>query len=86
MIVDDVAVPAAALRRPAARQGHELRGAEEAIEPVVVEMNIEAVPDQTRRNAVEDAPQDEAAARGHQDARLLMVSGSSVAKSAKVLS
>ena len=55
-----------------------MRGAEEALEPVVIEVNIETVTDQTRRNAVEDAPQDEAAARRHQDARLLIVGGASV--------
>ena len=49
-----------------------------ALEPVVIEMNIETVADQTRRNAVEHAPQDEAAARRHQHARLLIVGGSSI--------
>ena len=78
MIVDDVAVLAAPLRRPTTPQGQELRGAEEAVEPVVVEVNIETVADQTRRNAVEHAPQDEAAARRDQDASLLIVGGSSV--------
>src|SRR6185369_10687790 len=77
MIVDDVAVLAAPLRRPTTPQGQELGGAEEALEPVVVDVNIETVTDQARRNAVEDAPQDEAAARGHQDAGLLIVAGSS---------
>jgi hypothetical protein len=54
---------AAALRRPAAPQGQQLRRAKKAFEPVVIEVNIEAVADQARGNAVEDAPQDEAAAR-----------------------
>jgi hypothetical protein len=40
MIVDDVAVLAAPLRRPTTPQGQELRGAEEAVEPVVVDVNI----------------------------------------------
>jgi hypothetical protein len=62
MIVDDVAMLTAPLRRPTTPQGQELRGAEEALEPVIVEVNIETVTNQTRRNAVEDAPQDEAAA------------------------
>ena len=78
MIIDDVPVLAAPLRRSTTPQGQELRGAEEALEPVVIEVNIETVTDQTRRNAVEDAPQDEAAARRHQDARLLIVGGASV--------
>src|SRR5258707_4471578 len=77
MIVDDVAGFAAPWRRPTTPQGQELGGAEEALEPVVVDVNIETVTDQARRNAVEDAAQDEAAARGHQDAGLLIVAGSS---------
>jgi hypothetical protein len=39
-----------------------MRGAEEALKPVIIEVNIEAVADQTRRNAVEHTPQHEAAA------------------------
>src|SRR6266571_1682238 len=77
MIVDDVTVLTAPLRRPATPQGQQLRGAEEALEPVVVEVNVEAMADQTRRNAVEHASQDKAAARRHQDASLLIVGGSS---------
>src|SRR5260370_41116808 len=77
MMVDEVAVLAAPLGRPTTPQGQELGGAEEALEPVVVDVNIETVTDQARRNAVEDAPQDEAAARGHQDAGLLIVASSS---------
>ena len=53
MIIDDMAVLAASLRRPAAPQAQQVRGAEEAVEPVVVEVNIQTVPDQPRRNAVE---------------------------------
>jgi hypothetical protein len=53
MIVDHVAVLTAALRRMTTPQGQELRGPEEAFEPVIVEANIETVTDQTRRNAVE---------------------------------
>ena len=80
MIVDDVAVLAAPLRRPAAPQSQELRGAEETLETVVVEANIETVADQTRRNAVEHAPQHEAAARRDQDTRFLIVGRSSLRK------
>src|SRR6266705_2759846 len=80
MIVDDVTVLTAPLRRPATPQGQQLRGAEEALEPVVVEVNVEAMADQTRRNAVEHASQDKAAARRHQDASLLIVGGSSAGK------
>ena len=39
MIVDDVAVLAAALRRPTAPQSQQMRGAEEAVESAVVEVN-----------------------------------------------
>ena len=63
MIVDDMAMLAAALRRPAAPQGDELRRAKKAFEPIIVEVNIETVADQARGNAVEHAPQHEAAAR-----------------------
>ena len=80
MIVDDVAVLAAALRRPATPQGQQLRGAEEAFKSVVVEVNIETVADQTRRDAVEHAPQHKAAARGDLDARLLVISRPSLGK------
>src|SRR5215471_3031111 len=48
-------------------------GAEEALKPVIIEMNVEAVADQTRRNAIEYTPQHEAAARGDADARLLVI-------------
>jgi hypothetical protein len=73
-----VAVLAAPLRRPAAPQGQQVCGAEEAFEPVVIEVNIQTVADQPRRNAVEDAPQDEAATRRDQDPSLLIVGRSSI--------
>jgi hypothetical protein len=41
-----MAMLAAALRRPAAPQGQQLRRAKKAFEPVVIEVNIEAVADQ----------------------------------------
>jgi len=47
MVVDDVAVLTASLRRSTTPQGQELRGAEEALKPVVVEVDIETVADQT---------------------------------------
>ena len=40
-----------------------MRGAEEAVESVVVEVNIQTVTDQPRRNAIKDPSQDEAATR-----------------------
>ena len=67
MIVDDVTMLAAPLRRPATPQGQERRRAEEAIEPIVVETNAETMADQARRHGVEHAPEDEAAGRGDSD-------------------
>ena len=77
-VVDHVAMLAAGLGRSTAPQGQEPGRAEEAFEPVVVEVNIQPVADQTRGNGVENAPQDEAAARGNENTRLLVVSRSSV--------
>jgi hypothetical protein len=56
MLVDDVAVLADSLRRPAPPESQQLRGAEEAFKSVIVEANIETVADQPRRHAVEHAP------------------------------
>jgi hypothetical protein len=50
-VVDDMGAPAAALLRPAAPQGEDLRRAQKAVEPVVVEMDIETMADQPRGNA-----------------------------------
>jgi len=78
MVVNDMATLVAALWRSAALQGEELGRTEEAVEPVVIEVNVQAMADQTRRHAVEDAPQDEAAARSDAHARLLVIGGSPV--------
>jgi hypothetical protein len=80
MIVDHMTVLAAGLRRPTTPQGQQPGGAEEAFEAIVIDVNIQPVADQPRRHAVEDAPQDEPAARGDQDARLLIVGRSSIGK------
>lgn len=42
-------------------QSDDVRGAEKALEPVVVDVNVEVVADQSRRYAVEDLPGDETA-------------------------
>ena len=81
-VVDHVTVLAAGLGRSTAPQGQEPRRAEEAIESIIVEVNIQPVADQTRGDAIEDAPQDEAAARGNENTGLLVVGRSSVRQSA----
>lgn len=81
MIVDYVAVLAAPLRRPTAPQSQQVRGAEEAVEPVVIEVNIQTVADQPRRNAIKDPPQDEAATRRDQGPSLLIVDRSPIGES-----
>src|SRR5262245_25965487 len=73
MIVNHMVMLLAALWRPAAPQGQELRRAEKAFKPVVVEPHAKMMTDQTRRNAVEHAPQQEAAARRDLHARLLVI-------------
>lgn len=55
-----------------------MRGAEEAVEPIVIEVNVQTVADQPRRNAIKDPPQDEAATRRDQDASLLIVGRSPI--------
>ena len=77
MVVDDMAMLAAPLRRPAAPQGQQSRGAEEAVEPVIIEVDMEPVADQARGNAIEDAAEDEAATRGDEHASFLVVGRSS---------
>jgi|RhiMethySRZTD1v2_1073278.scaffolds.fasta_scaffold485234_2 hypothetical protein len=78
MVVDHMAMLAAGLGRPTTPQGQQPGGAEEAFEAIVVEVDIQPVTDQPRGNAVEDAPQDEAAARRDQDASLLVIGGSPI--------
>ena len=65
----------------AAPQGQKFGGAEEALEPIVVETNVEPMSNQTRGNAVEHAPQHKAAARRDQDARVLIVGRAALRKS-----
>jgi hypothetical protein len=76
MVVDHMAMLAAPLRRSATPQGQQLRRAEKAFEPVIIEADIEAVADQARGNAIEHAPQNEAATRCNEHARFLVVGGS----------
>ena len=78
MVVDHMAVLAAALWRPAAPQTQQVRGAEETVEPIVIEVNVQTVANQSRRNAIKDPPQDEAATRRDQDPSLLIVGRSPI--------
>src|SRR6267143_1890866 len=72
MIIDDVT--ALALRyRPATPKRHHRCCAEEALDPVIVEVHAQAMADQPRWRGVEDATQDEAAARGDGDNLLLVI-------------
>ena len=73
-IVDDVTALALG-DRPPAPQRHHRRRAEEAVEPVVVEVHAQAMADQPRRRRVEHAAQNEAAARRDRDDLLLVVGG-----------
>src|SRR6516225_3446676 len=55
-VVDDVSVFAAPLRPTAASQGEKPGRAEETVEPVVIEMDVEAMTNEARGNAVEHPP------------------------------
>ena len=59
-IVDDLVV-LAGWRGPPARQRHEMRAADEDVQPIVEEAHPEAVTDQARRHGVEHLAQREAA-------------------------
>jgi len=62
MIIDNVT--ALALRyRPSTQECHHRSRAEEALEPVIVEVHAQAMANKPRWRCVEDAAQDEAAAR-----------------------
>ena len=55
-----------------------MRGAEETVEPIVTEVNVQTVANQPRRNAIKDPPQDEAATRRDRDPSLLIVGRSPI--------
>src|SRR5271170_7915628 len=72
-IINDVT--ALALRYgPSTPQRHHRSCAKEALEPVIVEMHAQAMANEPRRRRVEDAAQDEAAARRDGDDLLLVIS------------
>ena len=58
-VVDDMATAVGSVAA-AARQGHEMRGAEEDLDPVVVDAHLQPMADQARRHGVEDPAQHEA--------------------------
>src|ERR1700675_3167958 len=71
-IIDDV--PTVALRyRPSTTERHHRSCAEEALEPVIVEVHAQAMANEPRWRRVEDAAQDEAAARRDGDNLLLVI-------------
>src|SRR5467141_2794440 len=72
MIIDDVA--ALALRyRPSTPERHHRSCTAKALEPVIVEMHAQAMANEPRWSCVEDAAQDEAAARRDGDNLLLVI-------------
>jgi len=78
--VDDVAVvhhlgAAAVAWRAVTWQGQRQAWADEAVDAVIVDAQIEPVADQARRHGVEHVAQDEAAAGGHPHAGLVVIGG-----------
>src|SRR5262245_19224378 len=78
-IVDDMVTLAAGLT-PSAADRHDGRRAQEAFEPIIIEMHAQSMAEQTRGCGVEHPAQDEAAAGGDRDVRLLVIGGSSLRK------
>ena len=76
-VVDDMGAAAVAVAA-AARQGHQMRAAEEDLEPVVVEAHPQPVADEARGHGVEDPAEHEAAGGGDRDHGLLAVLGAPV--------
>ena len=71
-----MAVPAPpAIGGPATGQRQDAGAADEALEAIVVDPQLEAMADQARGHGVEHLAQDEAAARGHQHGGLVEVGG-----------
>src|SRR5262249_33216661 len=75
-VIDDITAFVAFLGSPAAPQSQNPRRAEEAFEPVVVEMHTEVMTDEPRGDGIEHFVEQEAAARRHPYPLLLVVAGS----------
>ena len=71
-VVDDMVTLAAGLTSSAVDR-HDGRRAQEAFEPVIIEMHAQAMTDQTRGRGVENPAQDEAATGGDRDGGLLII-------------
>ncbi len=71
-VVDHVDAPPVRARAPP-RQGQQVRAPEVGLEPFLVDPQPQAPADQAGRDGVEDAAEGEAAAAGHQHARLGVV-------------
>jgi hypothetical protein len=76
-IVDDMVALATGLTTSTA-DSHHRRRAEEAFEPIVVEMHAQSMADQARGCGVKHPAQNEAAAGGDRDAHLLVIGRSSL--------
>ena len=72
VIVDDVATAPVAMGATAAR-GHQWGGAEQQLQPIIVEVDAQGVADQPRRHRVEHLAYGEARVRGDLDALHLEV-------------
>ena len=78
-VVDDL-VMLAGRRSPAARQRHEMRAADEHIEPIVVETHPEPMADQARGHGVEHLAQGEAASGCDACGDFLVIGGAAAGK------
>jgi hypothetical protein len=81
-VVDDMTAFAVRDGLPPSERHHGRR-AQEAVEPVVVEVDAQAMADQPRRRGVENTAQNEAAARRDRDDLLLVIGGAALRQRSK---
>ena len=74
-IINDVSMLATGRLRPAAGEAEHVAGAEEALEPVIVEAHAQALTDQPGRHGIEHLAQDEAAGGCDLNEAFLVVDG-----------